>query len=143
MERRTRRRSAVLACVAALLASGCAGGRGFVRAEQTQVPISFSDSLPGSLGEIYRFPGELVKVGEFKHSANAIGFFYGATSDDVDISEAVDAQVKAAGGDGIVAFSVGAGQCAANAFLVFTALPFWPGCVRFDMTGIIVGKVRR
>jgi len=89
---------------------------------------------------VLRFPSELEPVGEFEHSGSAFGFIYSATSMDVDISEAIEDQVRLAGGEAVVNTSVNVKQCALNFFFPLNHLPFWPGCATFHVAGTIVRR---
>jgi hypothetical protein len=122
------------------LCSGCVGGRGSVRADRTQFPISFTGALPDGQGRILRIGEGLTPVGTFKHKDSAIGFIYSATPMDIDISEAVELQVRAVQGHGIANFSIGVGHCALNFIFPLNHLPIWPGCATFHLEGTIVRK---
>jgi hypothetical protein len=56
-----------------------------------------------------------------------------------DISNEVNAQVAAAGGDAIVQLTIVTRACALDYFVFpFGILPFWPSCVLVDVNGDIV-----
>jgi hypothetical protein len=86
----------------------------------------------------------LVKVGEFQASAVKVAVLYSLLpTGQFDVSEEVNRQVAAAGGEAIVNFTVQATEACAvlNSFLLLTAIPLWPGCVPLTATGDIVKRV--
>ena len=81
-------------------------------------------------------------MGEFKAEATRVGFLYSLLTIPwtIDISDDVNAQVSAAGGEAIVRAAVlVTGSCdVLNSFLLLNAVPLWPGCVPVTVTGDIV-----
>ncbi len=129
----------LLAAVALSTASGCVGARTTVVAPDAHYPVSLSRGVRDRDGSLV--PGERRQVvGTFQEARTAWGMFYSLArlTPKTDISEAIDRQVRAAGGDAIVNARVGTLHCGANFVLFLPALPFWPGCVNVYVHGDIV-----
>lgn len=131
----------ILALVAA--AAGCAGARVEVTAERSRYAISMSELVRDQTGRLHD-RSSLEKVGDFKSGGTRIGFFYSLLTIPwtLDVSDDVNAQVSAAGGEAIVRAAVTvAGSCdVLNSFPFLNALPLWPGCVPVTVTGDIVRR---
>jgi hypothetical protein len=123
-------------------ASGCAGARYEVRADQARYPISMSPALPDSDGTILYVDHGLVPVGRFTEEVTKLGFFYGATGGTLDLSDVVNEQVAAHGGDGVADLAIDSRHCKTNWFFPFTLLPIWPGCESVIVTGVVVKSNR-
>jgi len=133
-----------LVCSAILLASvGCAGARTEVVAPTATVPVSFSRSVRDQSGEIVSAERREV-VGHFESRHNAWGMFYSIAKLDpiTDISNDINEQVRAAGGDAVIHLAIRSKPCAHDFVPVFNWLPFWPGCTRVVVEGDII-RVRR
>jgi hypothetical protein len=135
------RRLSVFAVVTASLtaATGCAGARTSVVADEAQYPVSLSRAVRDEQGKLVTHE-QVTKVGSFKHTDTAWGILYSAVklNPRTDISEALNEQVALAGGDAVVNLRVKSTQCATDAFVIFTAIPFWPGCVKLAIEGDII-----
>lgn len=123
--------------------SGCAGARTSVVADEASYPISLSRAVRDQDGTIAASE-RMKKVGTLRVDATAWGIFYSAIklTPRTDISPAVNEQVAKAGGDAVVNLRIRGGQCAADFFAFFTAIPIWPGCASIEIEGDIV-KVTR
>ena len=126
----------------ALLATGCAGGRTTVVANQAEYPISMSQAVRDKEGEIVK-PERREVVGTFEASGTAWGMMYSSVklTPKTEISKEVNRQVGQARGDAIVNLSVSTAHCAMNFVLPLNFLPIWPGCTNVRVRGDIV-KVR-
>ncbi len=134
-------RSSTLAAMIGVVAlsTGCAGARTTVAADSAAYPISLSRAVRDSDGRIASSEHTL-KVGALHHEATAWGLLYSAIrlTPRTDISEAVNAQVRAAGGNAVVRVRVSAAHCASDFFFLLTTIPVWPGCAKLVVTGDIV-----
>ena len=132
-----------LALMATLLAAGCAGARVQVTADRARYPLSLSPTVRDAGGRLYD-ARSLVKVGWLDVRKTTSGYLYSAVGlpPARDFSDAINAQVAAAGGEAVVGLkiSVGDGCGWLNGFPVLNALPFWPGCVPVRLTGDIVRR---
>ncbi len=126
-----------------LLIVGCAGARTDVVAPTASVPISFSRSVRDQNGEIVSEANRQV-VGHFESRHNAWGLLYSTVRLDpiTNISNEINEQVRAAGGDAVIRLSIRSKPCATDFVPVFNFLPFWPGCTRVVVEGDII-RVRR
>jgi hypothetical protein len=126
-----------------VLVSGCAGARVAITADHARYPISLSPVVRDSAGRLWP-AGSLKKVGTLAARRSAIGILYSGLTprSTYDISDEVNAQVAAAGGEAVIDLSVSVrDDCTAlNAFPILNALPFWPGCAPIVVTGDIVRR---
>jgi hypothetical protein len=124
--------------------SGCAGARVAVTAERTQYPVSLSGVVRDREGALLGAPA-LQKVGNFAAGKTAYGIVHSTVSlsGSWDLSDEINRQVKAAGGEAVINLRIAAtDHCAfLNSVLIFNALPIWPGCAPLEASGDIV--VRR
>ncbi|HSO34737.1 MAG TPA: hypothetical protein VLT33_19520 [Labilithrix sp.] len=122
--------------------TGCAGARTTVAADKAEYPISLSRAVRDPDGEIVSNE-RAVKVAPFRATSTAWGIFYSLLriNPRTDISEAVNAQVAAAGGQAVVNLRVMAGHCAMNTVAVLVSLPFLPGCTKVVVEGDIIRLV--
>jgi len=123
-------------------ATGCAGAQTDITAKESRYPISLSGVLVDEKGIPVYLGHELEEVGILSDKATTVGFFYASTGIDHDLSEAVNAQVEAAHGEGVVNLAVTSKQCALNYMWPLTILPIWPGCLSNSVTGVIVRRKR-
>jgi hypothetical protein len=132
-----------LLLLGALGAAGCAGARVRVTADRARYPLSLSPVVRDANGHLYD-GRTLVKVGWLDVRKTTTGYVYSvlAVPPSRDFSDAINAQVAAAGGEAVVGLkiSVGDGCGWLNGFPVLNALPFWPGCVPVRLTGDIVRR---
>jgi hypothetical protein len=132
----------VLAGIAAF-GVGCAGARVNVTADRARYPISFSGSVRDASGEL-RLRPSLVKVADLSIDGTRVGLLYSGVTprSTCDISDEVNAQVAAAGGEAVVFLTITAsdGCNVLNGMPVLNALPIWPGCVPLAITGEIVRR---
>lgn len=123
--------------VVVLGASGCAGARSYVRADQSQYPISLSDGLRGADGQIVS-DARKQPVGSFEtqwSSWSTLWTMVPLSNRTRDISNEVNQQVTKAGGNAIVGLDVRVFQCGGN---YFTILGLLPGCNNVVVSGKIV-----
>jgi|GEM_PF-1901571 len=120
----------------AVLLTGCSGARSHVIADEARYPISLSDGVRDADGKL--LPDERKQVvGSFTHSYKAWGWLWRVFSftGDHDISEDVNEQVAAAGGDAIVNLSVKSELCLWN---MFTLVGLLPDCSNVSVRGHII-----
>ena len=132
---------ALLVLVAAASVS-CAGARYQVKTSGLKYPVSMSGALADAEGNLYVLDHGLDDIGKLKADYTSIGFLYGETGSDVDISEEVNRQIEAVGGDGAVGVTIRTQNCGTNFIVWLAALPFYPGCMGVHVEGTIV-KARR
>ncbi len=120
--------------------SGCAGAQTDITAKESRYPISMSAVLVDEKGAPVYLGHELEEVGVLSDESTKVGFFYAATGLDHDLSEAVNSQVEAANGEGVVNLAVTSQQCALNYIWPLTILPIWPGCLSNSVKGVIVRR---
>ena len=125
------------------LATGCVGARTSVVADDAAYPISLSRAVRDADGAIVP-PERAVKVGTFHDDATAWGLFYTAIrfNPRTDISQAINSQVKTAGGDAVVNLRIMGSVCAMDYVGVAMFVPLWPGCTKIAVEGDII-KVAR
>ena len=123
--------------------AGCAGAHMQVEAKSSRYAISMSPMVRDDSGYLHD-RHTLEKVGTLHPDRTRMGFFYslGTIFPHYDISDEVNQQVAAAGGEAVVglAVSVGEGCEALNFAPFFNILPIWPGCVPVIVTGDIVRR---
>jgi hypothetical protein len=132
----------VLALLGLTVVAGCAGATASVTADGARYPISMSPVVRDQSGLLLERQ-HIVKVGEFHASSAKVAVLYSLLpTREFDISEDVNQQVAASGGEAIVNFTVEASDgCAVlNSFFLLNALPIWPGCVPVTVTGDIVKR---
>ena len=123
---------------------GCAGSRGALTFDRLDKPVSMNPGLFDSASNrVLDLEDDFHIVGELHHEVVFWGTFYSLISitSDVDVSEIINKQVKDAGGEAVVDFSVTSKQCWWNYVPILTILPFWPGCTHVWMDGLIVKKI--
>ena len=127
----------------ALASAGCAGARTTVVAPSAEVPVSLSHAVRGADGALVAAEDREV-VGTFHDERTAWGMFYSAVklTPEKDISAELNAQVARAKGDAVVGLRMVTHGCAANYFVILSALPMWPGCATVTIDGDIV-RVRK
>lgn len=132
----------LLAAVAVPLL-GCAGGRGDVRFDSLEYPASMSGYLHGPNGRPVS-PKSLSVVGEFEEEARLYGmvFSWVPVTKTVDVSEAMNREIAAAGGEGMINVKVSSDGCVMNYMPVLSLLPVWPGCADVTVEGQIVKQKR-
>jgi hypothetical protein len=134
----------ILAMVGLGLMAGCAGANVNILANNARFPISMSPVVRDQSGVL--LDGQsLARVGEFEASSTKFAILYSMSSTGTfDISEAVNQQVAAAGGEAIVNFKIRAddGCTLMNTFPILNILPFWPGCIPVTVTGDIVRRAQ-
>lgn len=129
-----------LGLLATVVAFGCAGSRGEVRVDTARSPVSLSpvlldrDGTPLYLGE------DLSSRGELHLERKSYGTLYGAVGRDVEIGDAINQEVSAKGGVGVVNLKIEGRNCGLNWVFPLTVLPFWPGCQKFEITGTVVSR---
>jgi len=130
------------ALVLPLSLSGCIlnGSRASVVADPARYPISMTSVLPDGEGRNLRLGGELVSRGKLSGGGTACSFVYGATPATVDLSQLVNDQVAAAGGEGVAALAIEAVDLGLGWVFPLALLPFWPNCLSIKVTGDIVAR---
>lgn len=123
------------------LISGCAGSRQSVTFDTLRYPASMSryllDRENRKIG-----PTDYTTLASVKLVQTGWGVLYSyAPVNRIDFSEALNREIAAHKGDGIVNLKVitGSGGCLVwNAFPFVSAVPLWPGCVRVHITADVV-----
>ncbi len=122
---------------------GCAGARVDVVADRALYPISMSGSVRDNTGTLHDLRS-LKIVGPFDVEEKRIGLFYSTTmpGGKFDISDAVNTQVQAAGGEAVIRLSITVDESChwVNELFPLSILPFWPGCVPVKIHGAIVRR---
>jgi hypothetical protein len=126
-----------------LLQLGCAGGRGDVRFDSLRYPVSMSGYVYDQKNRALS-PKSLDVVAEFEHEARLWGMFFSwiPVNGDLDLSEPINRDVDAAGGEGVINLSVKSEGCAFNYIPGLSLLPFWPGCADVTVAGQVVKRKR-
>ena len=126
-----------------VVAGGCAGAHVEITARQSRYAISMSPVVRDSNGVLYDHQA-LEYVGTLYTGRTRMGFFYSALTplSTFDISDDVNAQVAAVGGEAVVGLTVSASDACdvLNDFPILNILPLWPGCVPVTVTGDIVRR---
>jgi hypothetical protein len=126
-----------------VVAAGCAGAHVEITARQSRYAISMSPVIRDSSGVLYDHQS-LEYVGALYAGRTRMGFFYSALTplSTFDISDDVNAQVAAVGGEAVVGLTVSTsdGCDILNDFPLLNILPLWPGCVPVTVTGDIVRR---
>jgi hypothetical protein len=122
--------------------TGCVvnGARVEIAADQARYPISMTAALPDATGNNLRVGHELVTRGRLSGEATTCSFVYGATPATVEISDIVNDQVRAAGGEGVAGLVVEATDRGWGWAFPLAWLPFWPGCLAIRVSGTIVAQ---
>jgi len=132
-----------LLLASSVVTAGCAGAHVEITARQSRYAISMSQVVRDGSGLLYDHQS-LEYVGALYTGRTRLGFFYSALTplSTFDISEDVNAQVAAAGGEAVVGLIVSAsdGCDILNNFPLLNILPVWPGCVPVTVTGDIVRR---
>jgi hypothetical protein len=126
--------------ISMLCTTGCVGARTSVVAHHSHYPVSLSRGLRDRDGSLVA-PERRKIVGKFTSSHTAWNLVYSAAklTPTTDISDEVNSQVAAAGGDAIVQLTIVTRACALDYFVFpFGVLPFWPSCAFVDVHGDIV-----
>jgi len=120
----------ILLILFALLIIDCAGSRATIKLEKSVFPVSMSAFLFDANGNVLVKTRDLKVVGNFEYQKRFWGIFwsYGNFSDDSDISEAINKEIQAKNGDGLINFTVESDWCLINTIPILGMLPFWPGC---------------
>ncbi len=123
---------------------GCAGARADVVAPNAAFPISLTHAVRGSDGAIVA-DKDLEVVGRFNAEKLALAVLYSAipVTGALDISDAVNTQVRAVGGDAVIDLQIHTKVCALDWIIVLHLLPIWPGCATVKAQGSIVKVVRK
>jgi hypothetical protein len=118
---------------------GCAGARSTIVLPDSKVPVSLSNGMLGPNREILT-NDEMQVVGKFHEERTAWGTLYSLVpfTPSLDISDSINSQVAQAGGEGIVRMRVSSKPCALDYFVVFSIIPFWPGCASIEVDGDII-----
>jgi hypothetical protein len=125
------------AAFGALGAAGCSGGRSHVVAPTAGFPISLSDGVRGADGHLVADQKKQV-VGVFHEDFTAwamVWTFVAFSNGIVDISEEVNRQVKAAGGEAIINLAIITQNCGGNWWGLIGMLP---GCAYVKIRGNII-----
>lgn len=128
-----------LMAVACSLGAGCAGARTDIVAPAAQYPVSLSKGVRDADGTMV--PEERkVTVATFHQDRTAWGTFYSAAklTPKTDISQAINQQVRAAGGDAVVNLRVASVHCRGAFWPLVSIIPVWPACTKLRVQGDIV-----
>jgi len=119
-------------------AVGCSGARSHVTAPTAEYPISMSDGIRDENGSAVPDEDKQV-VGYFMYDYKAWGMWWRIISftGDKDMSEEMNKQVKAAGGEGVINLSVKAENCTWN---IFTFVGLFPDCSTVRVRGNIIKR---
>ena len=132
-----------LLVVALTAVAGCAGAHVEITARESRYAISMSEVVRDRAGNIYD-RSSLEPVGQLHADRTRVGFLYSGLTplSTFDISDAVNSQVAATGGEAVIGLTVAAsdGCDLLNVFPIFNILPVWPGCVPVTVTGEIVRR---
>ncbi|HJX66917.1 MAG TPA: hypothetical protein VJ860_23545 [Polyangia bacterium] len=127
----------------AAVASSCAGASAHVRADGSKYPISMSPVVRDQSGMLLEH-GHLVTVGQLSISSAKVAILYTLLLPRTfDVSDEVNRQVAAVGGEAVVNFTVETTDACdiLNFFPLLNILPIWPGCVPVAVWGDIVKRV--
>jgi hypothetical protein len=122
------------------LVTGCGGGTLAVKAPRAEYPVSFSRGVRDGSGELVPESRRQV-VGTFEWSRTKWTMLWKAVrfgSDDVDVSDAVNAQIAAAKGDAIVHFRVDTEACVLTQLLIPMMVGVIPTCSTTTFHGEII-----
>ncbi len=129
-----------------LMLTSCAGARISITAERSRYPLSLSPVIRDNGGRLYG-SHSLIRLGVLSISRTPFGLFYSSLAfhQTCDLSDEVNAQVEAVGGEAVVDVTVLVRPACGvlNGFPFLNALPFWPGCVPVTLTGDIVRRAYR
>lgn len=127
------------AALALSTAAGCVGANTSVVAPDAHYPVSLSRGVRDRDGSLVPEARRKV-VGAFSEERMAWSMFYklARLTPKTDLSQSIDQQVKAAGGDAVVNLRVGTLHCELNYAPLLTALPIWPGCAKVFVRGDII-----
>jgi hypothetical protein len=132
-----------LPLIAALATAGCAGARVQVKADQSRYAISMSQVIRDQSGQAYDHRS-LDRVGALLAGRTRMGFLYSGLTiiSTVDISDEVNEQVAAVGGEAVIGLTVSVSDACdvLNVFPILNIIPLWPGCVPVTVTGDIVRR---
>ncbi|MBI2391646.1 MAG: hypothetical protein HYV09_18805, partial [Deltaproteobacteria bacterium] len=119
-------------------AFGCSGARSHVTAPTAEYPISMSDGIRDESGAPVADEDKQV-VGYFQYDYKAWGMWWRMISftGDKDLSEEMNKQVKAAGGEGVINLTVKAENCTWN---IFTFVGLFPDCSTVRVRGNIIKR---
>lgn len=118
----------------------CSGSRIGIKLEKAEVPVSMSAFLYDADGRVLAKNKDLKVLGQFEYEKRFWGILWSQVkiSDDTDVSEAINAQVKAKGGEGLINLLVESDYCAISVIPFLGLLPIWPGCTKAKFQGEIV-----
>jgi hypothetical protein len=123
----------------AFAATGCAGARTTLVAPDAHYPVSLTRGVRDANGLLVPVESRSV-VGKFEQDVTAWGLAYSAVSvtPTTDLSDAINGQVAAHGGDAIINLHIATSECALDYFILLNMLPVWPGCTLVHVEGQIV-----
>lgn len=135
-------RGSLLAACALL--TGCYGAGTHVVAPTSTVPVSMSRAVRRADGSIVRL-GEREVIGQVHIERTVWSEVYGAVNldDNTDISNQINEQVAAVGGDAVVNLTISGQPCGWGYVFILNWLPFWPGCANLDIDGEIIRVLPR
>ncbi len=115
--------------------SACVGTRGRVVFDELRYPASLSPYLRPATD-----PAPPEVLGKFHIDDRAWGILYRQIelSGDVDVSEAINAEVERLGGNGVINLRVTLTQCAIDAVWLLNLIPMWPSCTSIEIDGEVV-----
>lgn len=123
----------------ALFANACAGGRTNIVAPDARYPVSMTAAVRDTDGTLVS-KDRKVLVGRMEDERRSWGMVYSAVklNPKQDISQLVNRQVRASGGDAVVNLQVASSHCGWNFVPLLNLLPVWPGCTIVHLRGDIV-----
>lgn len=137
--RRTLRALAAMLAVSSFM--GCAGARSQVVMPDSRYPVSMSNGIYGPEGQVL-LADDVEVVGEFLIEETAWAMLYSAIpfTPELDVSEELNKLIEDKGGEGVVRLRTEVSPCALDYFVVFTFIPFWPGCALVEVRGDIIRR---
>lgn len=127
------------ALILATVGAGCAGGHAHIVAQSATVPVSLSEGVRGPEGDLVPAANQ-EKVGEFNYDFLAWNMLWDMVplTGTRDISDEINGQVKAVGGEAIVNLQVTSENC--NTWNAMTIVSIFPGCTKAIIKGDIIRR---
>jgi hypothetical protein len=87
---------------------------------------------------------DLAEVGRLRIDLKMWGILYGLVplEKNKDLSGEINRQIAKANGEGVVLFKISSEPCGLNYVYPLIFLPFWPGCVKVEVSGVIIRRKR-
>lgn len=131
--------------ISMLLSLGCSAGAsgGRIHFDSLKYPVSMSKSLYGPNKEILQDGVNLEHIKDFEFSMEHCSVLYSIVplTSTRKISDQMNKEIDAAGGDGMTQVSFTTDNSWATAVPILHILPIWPGCQQITVSGHIVKRV--